>query len=112
MPQSLKLMLGRLIDFCFASQARKDLEVTRLSHEMREGAAPVMVVHLVYEARGEMVGQKMFDFSADAIEARWQAGREAMARLLAALPPMPSARMPIWSKGLPGFPNTSTHFLV
>lgn len=42
------------------------------------------------DGAGDLVGQKMFDFSAEAIAARWQAGREAMEETLSALPAMPS----------------------
>jgi hypothetical protein len=90
-PPSLDLMVSRLMDFCLSAQSGKDLEITRMCHKAQAGSAALMVAHLVYDGRNEMVGQKMFDFSEDAIAARWQSGREAMARMLAALPPMPAS---------------------
>jgi len=46
---------------------------------------------LRHDGEGEMIGQKMFDFSAEAIALRWRAGKKAMEEVLENLPPLPEA---------------------
>lgn len=90
-PRSLDETVGRLMDLCFSAQSHRELEIVRRDRHPRDGGTPLVVAHVVYDGSGELAGQKVFDFSADAISARQRAGREAMERTLAALPPMPES---------------------
>lgn len=90
-PQSLDDMVGRLMDLCFSAQSGRELEIVKRGRHPHDGGTPLILAHVVYDGRGELTGQKFFDFSSEATAARWRAGREAMEKTLAALPPMPES---------------------
>ena len=88
-PISIDGMGGRCADLLLASQAEKDVELA--AQAWKASPVPILLAHLRHDGEGEMIGQKMFDFSAEAIALRWRAGKKAMEEVLENLPPLPEA---------------------
>lgn len=89
-PASLDDAMARRLDLIFADQARREVERVAAAHHQAENPGALIIAHVIHGAAGERVGQKMFDYSQEAIATRWEAGRRSMADMLARLPAKPS----------------------
>ena len=87
---SLDGMADRQQDLHFASQTRALLAAVTAELELAAAlrpakAVPVVIAHLVYRGREAAGAQKAYDYSAQAVAARWDAGRRDGQAMLAGL---------------------------
>lgn len=108
-PQTMGDTIGRMQDLVFAAQSRRTIAAWQAIFDERVAAGDmrsVTLVRLAYADQAQEVSGKAFDFSAATIAARWRAGQEAMAQVLASLAdgsmPMGAPGLSVWAPARSG----------